>query len=122
MSTSNNHQMRWAWIGIGAFILIAVAVLSFAIFMRFGAFSRGYYGMPMMGGGGLLLGLIGLGLLCLFGFVASRFMFWGPMSRRPLNNLSGDNAEEILRQRYARSEITKEHFDQMLRDLREANK
>jgi uncharacterized membrane protein len=30
------------------------------------------------------------------------------------------DAEEILRQRYARGEITKEQFDQMLRDLREA--
>lgn len=28
------------------------------------------------------------------------------------------DAEEILRQRYARGEITKEQYDQMLRDLR----
>ncbi len=29
----------------------------------------------------------------------------------------GGGAEEILRQRYARGEITKEQFDQMMRDL-----
>jgi uncharacterized membrane protein len=120
MSTSNSHQMKWAWIWVGAFILVAGSVLAFATFTGFGVFSRGYYGMPMMGGGGLLFVLMGLGLLCLLGFVASRFLFWGPMSRRSSYSLGGDNAEEILRQRYARSEISKEQFDQMLRDLRES--
>jgi putative membrane protein len=30
----------------------------------------------------------------------------------------GDAAEDVLRQRYARGEISKEQFDQMLSDLR----
>jgi len=85
--------MKWAWIGIGAFILIVGSVLFFASFMRFGLFSRGYYGMPMMGGGGSLFGILGFLLLCFLGFMAVRFVFWGSMSHRSAYRLGGDNAK-----------------------------
>ena len=118
--SSANHPIKWAWIGIGAFILIVGSVLIFTSFIRFGLFSRGYYGMPMMSGGGWLFGILGFLLLCFLGFIAVRFVFWGSMIHRSAYRLGGDNAEEILRQRYARGDINKEQFDQMLRDLREA--
>jgi putative membrane protein len=112
--------MRWAWIGIGAFILIFGSILFFASYLRFGIFTRGYYGMPMMGGGGWLFGILGFMFLCFLIFMAVRFVAWGSMGHRSGYRWGGVDAEEILRQRYAQGEITKEPFDQMLRDLREA--
>jgi len=114
------HPMKWAWIGIGSFILILGSILFFASILRFGLFSRSYYGMPMMGGGGLVFGLIGIMLLCFLAFMVIRFVAWGSMGHRRIYR-SGMDAEEILRQRYAKGEITKEQFDQMLRDLRESS-
>ena len=113
--------MRWAWVGIGVFILIFGSILFFASSLRFGFFSRGYYGMPMMGGGGWVFGFFGFMLICFLVFMAIRFVAWGSLGHRSSYRWSSVNAEEILRQRYARGEITKEQFDQMLRDLREAN-
>jgi putative membrane protein len=112
--------MRWAWIGVGAFILVLGSILFFGSMMRFGLFSRGFYGMPMMGGGGFAFGILGLIFLCFIGFMAVRFLIWGSMGRRSVYRWGGDDAEEILRQRFARGEISKEQFEQMLHDLREA--
>lgn len=115
--------MRWAWIGIGSLILILGSILFFASIVRFGFFSRNYYGMPMMGGGGgWMFGLLGFIFLGFLAFMAIRFMTWGSMGHRHSYRWGGIDAEEILRQRYAKGEITKEQLDQMLRDLREAGK
>ncbi len=85
--------------------------------------------MPMMGwGGGWMIGagIIGFVLVCFLIMMALRFTAWGPMGHRMgcgMGRMGGMGwsmeAEEILRQRYARGEVTKEQYDQMLRDLRE---
>jgi uncharacterized membrane protein len=52
-------------------------------------------------------------------FGVSRWIFWG-WGRRRSGYYSGryyDNAHQILRERYARGEITKQQLDQMTRDL-----
>lgn len=69
--------------------------------------------------GGWLLGFL---FVCFLGMIVFRFLYsgsghhgmgWG------MHRMGGPmDAEEIIRQRYARGEITKEQFDQMLRDLR----
>ena len=120
LKMSNSHSMRWAWIGVGAFILIIGSVLLLGSMLRFGLFSRGYYGMPMMGRGGLAFDVLSFFFLCFLGFMALRFLVGGSMGHRSYNRWDRVDAEEILRQRYARGEITKEQFDQMLRDLRES--
>ena len=120
LKMSNSHSMRWAWIGVGAFILIIGTVLLLGSLLRFGLFARGYYGMPMMRGGGLAFGIIGFFFLCFLGFIALRFLAGGSMGHRSYHRWDRVDAEEILRQRYARGEITKEQFDQMQRDLRDA--
>jgi len=61
---------------------------------------------PFMLGGGLFWLLVIVGGAALIAWLAGQGQ---PQSR--------DSALEILRQRYARGEITKEQFDQMRRDL-----
>lgn len=117
--------MKWIWIGCGALFLIFGSIWFFTSLYRPGYYTGGYYGMPMMGwGGGWMLGagIFGIILVCFLIMVALRFTTWGPMGRGMGCGMGGmgryAEAEEILRQRYARGEITKDQYDKMLRDLR----
>jgi putative membrane protein len=115
--------MRWIWIGFGVLFMIFGSIWFFSALYRPGFYSGGYYGMPMMGrGGGWMIGggIIGFILVCFLIMMALRFTVWGPWNHRMGCGMGGSlEAEEILRQRYARGEVTKEQYDQMLRDLRE---
>ena len=82
--------------------------------------------MPMMGWGGNWLmgvGVIGFVLICFLIIMELRFTVWTPIDHRigcGMGRMSASaEAEEILRQRYARGEVTKEQYDQILRDLQE---
>lgn len=117
------HPMRWAWIGLGVLCLIFGSLWLFSASSRSRFYSEYYYGMPMMGWGGgwgMGLGIIGVVFACFLVMMAFRYMVWAPWGNR-MGYWRGESldAEEILRQRYARGEVTKEQFDQMLRDLRE---
>jgi putative membrane protein len=81
----------------------------------------------MMGwgwGGGWMFGgwVLGFLFVCFLVMMVFRFLFWGSGYHRMgwgMYRMGGSmDAEEIIRQRYARGEITKEQYDQMLRDLR----
>jgi putative membrane protein len=50
-----------------------------------------------------------------------RVLFWRSRRSYYRQRWQGNSAVRILRQRYARGEITKEQFHQMLRDLREGD-
>ena len=70
-------------------------------------------------------GVIGFILVCFLVMMVLRFTVWGSWNHRMgcgmggMGGMGGSmDAEEILRQRYARGEVTKEQYDQMLRDLR----
>ncbi len=52
-------------------------------------------------------------------FSVFRWLFWGWGWGWHRRYWSYDRSYEILRERYARGEITKEQYDQMLRDLQE---
>ena len=49
-------------------------------------------------------------------FFALRFFWWGPWGGRGWY-YRGDSALDVLRERFARGEITKEQFEQMRKDL-----
>jgi len=118
------HQHRhnpFAW---AALVIVVIAVIAFLAVIAFHAYTSGpmpyYYGYPGFGWWFFPLGLF-FGLLFLF-FIF-RVLFWGwgwgggwGWRRRYWYGYYGD-ASEVLRQRYARGEITKEQFDQMKRDL-----
>ncbi len=95
--------------------------IAFAAFM----FARGYPYMPMASYGYPLYGWwffpFGFVFFLLFIIFIFRLAFWGwggGWRGRYYRYGYGDgDAKEILRQRYARGEITKEQFDQMMRDL-----
>jgi len=77
-----------------------------------------YYGYPWFGWWFFPFGFI---FFIFFLFFIFRLVFWGwgggwGWRRRYGYGYYGD-AQEIIRQRYARGEITKEQFDQMSRDL-----
>jgi len=53
------------------------------------------------------------------GFFVLRFFFWGWWGGRGWY-YHGDTATQVLRERFARGEITKEQFEQMRKDLAQA--
>jgi uncharacterized membrane protein len=50
-------------------------------------------------------------------FALPVFLLWPASRRQHEDDLQHDGALQILRERYAKGEITKEQFDQMRRDL-----
>ena len=109
--------MRWMWVGLGAmFVLIGVAAV-------LGALYPGSSSSPSTPST-----VYSDFFHCIWGFVglffAIMFLWWifgggGPMGwRRYRYRRFGYGDEyQILRERNARGEITREQFDQMTRDL-----
>jgi putative membrane protein len=120
------NPFRWLWVGFGLLFLLVGSMWALSSFYRSTFYSGTYYRMPMMswGGGWMMgVGVIGFVLVCFLVMVALRYTSWGPSGHRMGCGMGGvgwsGEAEEILRQRYARGEVTKEQYDQMLRDLRD---
>jgi uncharacterized membrane protein len=105
----------WAFLALGVvLVLIGIALFSgFFLLPRF-APTPGYYYPYFFPFGWLWLFF---GLFLVFGLI--RFLLWpwrwGGYRRRYWNRY--DDAYRILRERYAKGEITKDQLDQMTRDL-----
>jgi putative membrane protein len=116
--------------------VIAVAVILVAAFAYLSStnpnygYGNGYYGggyggmMGGFGGFGMLFMIpIGLIVLLIIGYVIWRGCGWGGGScggghtGHYSSNGNRENALEIIRQRYARGEISKEQFEQMKKDV-----
>ncbi len=116
---SGRTRVRWALLGAGvAALVIAGTVLGLVLlgaFLRHGGVLRPFFGFV----GGFFL----LFLLFLIALVAVRLAFWGGrlgyyghrFGRGP--GYYGDPAVRVVRERYARGEITREQFDQIMTDL-----
>ena len=118
------NPFRWFWVGLGVLFLVVGSMWAFSSFYRPAYLSGTYFRMPMMGwsGGGMIgVGIIGFMVVCFVIMIAFRSSAWGRGGHRMGCGMGGmgwsGEAEEILRQRYARGEVTKEQYDQMLRDL-----
>lgn len=103
------YGIFWAWIVLRILIGLVVAVLvaGFLYSMLFGGYR------PMMFGMGWAWGLLGLFFVLLF---LSWVFRWPLMHGRW--HMHGRRAEEILRRRYARGEITQAQFRRMMKELR----
>ena len=119
MNTEDNERvrrgMRFGWLLV-CLILLAVLVFVIALTVRvfFPPAAMPYYG------GRFFLFFFPLGVLVFFlvVFVTARLVFWpwGGGYRRAYWRHHNE-ATEIVKARYARGEITKEQFDQIMRDL-----
>lgn len=120
-STYDDRHLR----ARNGFLWVVAAVAVIAVVLFIGALAAHYYyppGMPYSGYPGygwFWFFPFGFFFFLIFLFFIFRVAFWGWGGwgwRRRYWYGYGD-AHEILRQRYARGEITKEQFDQMMRDL-----
>lgn len=110
------HPFAWAVLAV-----VVVGIVSFFALVA----NRGYPTEPMMAYNGYsVFGWwffpFGFIFFIIFLFLIFRLAFWGwgwGWRHRYWYGYGYGDAHEILRQRYARGEITKEQFDQMTRDL-----
>ncbi|MDG6920304.1 MAG: SHOCT domain-containing protein [Nitrososphaerota archaeon] len=122
---SNHYEspyrgMRWVGWVILALVLVA-AVAFFGMMVAYG--NR----VPMMNFGypyyGWFFFPLGFVFFVIFAMVIFRLVFWGfggggwRQRYRYGSGYGYGDAREILRQRYARGEITKDQFEQMMKDL-----
>jgi uncharacterized membrane protein len=110
----------WAAIGVGIALVVIVVVVVLLL-------ANGTIGTP--GGGprplfGFWGGFLLLFLLLWIGFFVIRIAFWSSRSRRSYSGgqygprgMHRDPAVMVARQRYARGEITREQYDQIMTDL-----
>jgi putative membrane protein len=122
-STYNNTRHRihlFGWIVIGLLALFVVGSLAlWGIGLATGHAVIPFFTTPYPYFFFFPLGFI---FFLIFIFFIVRLVFWGSWGWRGggyRRYYYGGDAKEILRQRYARGEITKEQFDQMNRDLEE---
>jgi putative membrane protein len=104
--------LHWALIGVVALLALAAVYL----FSRVALGPTRGYGMEFYPFFPLGFGLFG-GFWILLIFAIPLVFLW-PRERGPqLGSYPQDDALRILRERYAKGEITKEQFDQMTHDL-----
>ena len=108
MSERSNHGRQI--VGWGIVGLIAVIAVSIALSIYLAPGGRGGY-FPFH------FGWLGGIFVILLVFWIARWFFW-PWRRGGWYRYEHRSAESILKERYAMGEITKERFEEMIRDLR----
>jgi putative membrane protein len=100
----------------GLLLLIGIVVLVGAVLRLVIAPTSGFRGFFFF----FPFGFFFFFLFLFFVFGWFRWWGWGGWRGYPMTWGYHDGASEILRQRYARGEITKDQFDQMMRDIEQS--
>jgi putative membrane protein len=100
------------WVAVALLLLVGAVVLS-GIFLPPRPYTGAYYPYFPFFGFGWFSGFFWIFIV----FFALRWLFWPWRWGRHSYWRYHDNAYYTLRDRYARGEITKEQFEQMMRDL-----
>ena len=102
--------MRWMWYGLAAmFVLIGVAAVLAVYYGGLGTSSFNF---------DWVWNIIGLLFVVWIFSMLIRGGWWG-RGYRYRRRWYGNDEYQILRERYARGEITKEQFEQMTKDLQQ---
>ncbi len=115
------HVGHWIRIGVLALFGVFVAAMIYFMFVVFPSTPAAAGAYPMYPWWGF--GWIWIFFLFFLVFGLMRFAFWGPRwwggyRRYGFGPYGRENeAYHILRERYARGELTKDQYDAMLRDL-----
>ena len=111
------HRRLIGWGIAGLLFLIGVAILVGAIFRTAVAPGAGFGGFFFFPFGFFFFLFF---LFFVFGWFRWWGWGWGGWRGYPMMWGYHDSAAEILRHRYARGEITKDQFDQMMRDIQQS--
>jgi putative membrane protein len=109
-SSGGGQQRRWVIFPL-LFVAAFVAILAGSSLYFHAAAPAGYAWWPWAPFGWFLIFPV-----FFIAFFALRFFWWGPWGGRSWY-YHGESAIEILGERFARGEITKEQFEQMRKDL-----
>ena len=107
LSQSESDFPRRGLVGTLLMLPIGLIVVILLVLYFFAFKGQGYF--P----GEILL----IFVMVFFGLFVIRTLYWNSRRKRWRERFRANQPIRILRQRYARGEITKEQFDQMLRDL-----
>ncbi|MCI4318149.1 MAG: SHOCT domain-containing protein [Thermoplasmata archaeon] len=120
-----HHEEGHHWISIGIAIMLAFIGLAVLLSVAFpgGMMHNGGPGFMVGWGWGWVWGIFWLIIfLWIIGWLIRGAMWtggaWGYHASRHYRRYNGwDPASQILRERYARGELNRDQFDQMMRDL-----
>lgn len=96
---------------VGTLLMLPIGIIIALVLLYVVAFRGGYFPGEFL--------LVFVAIFAVLFLV--RIFFWRSRRRYYRQRWQSNSAVRILRQRYARGEITKEQFRQMLRDLREGD-
>ena len=108
-------QRYVAWGLVGLIILVGVSIATSITFFVHRSSGSFYPFSPFFP---FHFGLFGIFLIFII-LVVARWVFWPRSGFYPGSSSQHNQARNILRERYAKGEITMEQFEKMMRDLKQ---
>jgi putative membrane protein len=115
MSDQESNRIRqilgWGMVGLIAVIGVSIVLSLYFVPRPPGAFYHPFFPFHFGWLGGIFLIFIVIWV--------ARWLFWSRRGYYSYQHRQRDDSASIVRERYAKGEITKEQFEQIMRDLRQ---